>query len=111
MTLHTAEKLVVITEKFISKNVCDIIEACGATGYTVVAAGGKGSRDVRATTERASVIDDFSNVKIEVIVNDKAMAEEIMERVVNEYFDDYPGITYLEFVEVLRPAKFHKTEL
>lgn len=106
MTLHKAEKVVIITEKMISKGVCDILDACGATGYTIVAAGGKGSRNMRSTSERASVIDDFANVKIEVIVNDKAMAEKIMDRVAAQYFDSYSGITYVEDVEILRPQKF-----
>ena len=106
MTLHRAEKVVIITEKMISRGIRDILEECGATGYTIVAAGGKGSRNVRSTSDRASVIEDFANVKIEVIVNDKAMAETIMNRVADRYFENYPGITYVEDVEILRPAKF-----
>lgn len=106
MTLHQAEKVVIITEKIIAKGVCGIIEACGATGYTLVAAGGKGSRNMRSTSERASVVEDFANVKIEVIVNNKAMAEAIMNQVTEKYFRNYSGITYMEYVEILRPAKF-----
>ncbi len=106
MTLHKAEKVVIITEKIIAKGVCKIIEACGATGYTIVAAGGKGSRNVRSTTERASVVEDFANVKIEVIVNNKNMAEAIMDQVTEKYFQNYSGITYMEYVEILRPKKF-----
>lgn len=106
MTLYHADKVVIITEKLIAKGVCAIIEACGATGYTIVAAGGKGSRNIRSTSERASVIDDFANVKIEVIVNDKAMAEAIMDKVTAKYFENYSGITYMELVEILRPKKF-----
>jgi nitrogen regulatory protein PII len=108
MTLHTAEKVVIITEKIISKGVCEIIEACGATGYTIVAAGGKGSRNMRSTTERASVVDDFANIKIEIIVNSYTMAECIMDAVKKKYFHNYSGITYLEDIKILRPEKFHK---
>lgn len=106
MTLHRAEKIVIITEKMIKKGVCEIIDACGATGYTIVSAGGKGSRNVRSTSDRASVIDDFANVKIEVIVNDKPMAENIMNQVAEKYFENYPGIIYVEDIEILRPKKF-----
>lgn len=106
MTLHKAEKVVIITEKMISQGVCDILEACGATGYTIMNAGGKGSRNVRSTTDRASVIDGFDNIKIETIVNDKAMAEKIMDQVATKYFKNYPGITYVEDVQILRPEKF-----
>ena len=108
MTLHAAEKVVIITEKIISKGICDIIEACGATGYTLVAAGGKGSRDMRSTSDRASVVDDFANLKIEIIVNNYEMAECIMDAVRKKYFKNYSGITYLEDIKILRPEKFHK---
>jgi nitrogen regulatory protein PII len=108
MTLHNAEKVVIITEKIIAKGVCEIIDACGASGYTVVTAGGKGSRNVRSSTERASVVEGLSNVKIEVIVNDQAMAEAIMDGVAEKYFQNYSGITYLEDIKILRPAKFTK---
>ena len=106
MTLHKAEKVIIITERIITKGVCDIIEACGATGYTIIAAGGKGSRNTRSTSERASVVEDFENAKIEVIVNKRAMAEDIMDKVATKYFENYSGITYMEYVEILRPSKF-----
>ena len=106
MTLHRAEKVIIITEKIIAGGVCDILEECGATGYTIVAAGGKGERGVRSTSERASVIEEFTNVRIEVIVNEKSLAETIMNRVYETYFENYSGITYVEDVEILRPRKF-----
>jgi nitrogen regulatory protein PII len=106
MTLHKAEKVIIITEKLIAKGVCAIIEKCGSTGYTIVAAGGKGSRGIRSTSDTASVIDDFANVKIEVIVNHLQMAEDIMEKVTKKYFDNYSGITYMEYCYILRPKKF-----
>lgn len=108
MALHYAEKVVIITEKIISKGVCEIIETSGATGYTVVAAGGKGSRNMRSTSDRASVVEDFANIKIEVIVNDKSMAETIMNKVAEKFFQNYSGITYVETIEILRPQKFEK---
>ncbi|WP_078549225.1 P-II family nitrogen regulator [Litchfieldia alkalitelluris] len=107
MTLHKAEKVVIITEKLILKGVCQIIEAYGGTGYTIVAAGGKGSRNVRSTSDRAAVVDDFANVKIEVIVKSKTIAETIMNQVAKKYFENYSGITYVEDVEILRPKKFY----
>lgn len=106
MTLHKAKKIVIITEKLISAGVCKIIEGCGASGYTIVMAGGKGSRNMRSTSDRASVVEDFANIKIEVIVNDPSLAETIMTKVAEQYFNSYSGITYTEDVDILRPAKF-----
>ncbi|MEO1001378.1 MAG: hypothetical protein AAFW69_12380, partial [Pseudomonadota bacterium] len=77
---HAATKLVIITEKLIEEGVTRIIAEAGATGYTVVAAGGKGSRGVKSSS-RAAVVAGFGNVKIEVIAADRAMAEAIADRV------------------------------
>lgn len=101
---HRAVKVIIITEKLIQERVAEIIEAAGASGYTVVAAGGKGGRGVRTT--RPPIADGFANVKIEVITASRAVAERIVEEVTERYFANYSGITYLEEVEILRPHKF-----
>jgi nitrogen regulatory protein PII len=102
---HKAKKVVIIAEKLILERILKIVEAAGATGYTVTAAGGKGSRNVRSE-DRPRVVDAFSNVKIEVILGDAPAAERIAEEVANTYFGNYSGITYLQDVEILRPHKF-----
>lgn len=105
MNHHKASKVVIITEKIILGKVTKLIEAAGARGYTVMPAGGKGSRGVRSTN-RANVIDELSNVKIEVIIGSKDAANRIADEVAETFFDNYSGITYLEEVEILRPHKF-----
>jgi len=102
---YRAKKIVIITEKLIATGVAKIIEECGGTGYTMVTAGGKGSRGIRSTNDRASVVDAFANVKIEVITTPET-AEKIADAVAARYFENYSGITYLESVEILRPGKF-----
>jgi nitrogen regulatory protein PII len=102
---HTASKVIIVTEKLILKDVAHVIEQAGATGYTVIACGGKGSRGVR-TSGPAAVVDDFSNIKIEVITAKREAAEKIANIVAEQFFDDYSGITYIENVEILRPHKF-----
>ncbi len=102
---HKATKVVIITEKLILDGVAEIVEAAGASGYTVVRAGGKGSRGVRPSSGPA-VVDAFSNVKIEVITASREMAERIADDVAAAYFENYSGITYIEEVEILRPHKF-----
>lgn len=110
MTLHHAKKVVIITEKVIAKGVCDIIEEIGATGYTITAVGGKGSRNIRSTSDRASVVEDFANIKIEAIMNDQNTAQLIMDKVAEKFFQNYSGITYIESIEILRPQKFGKDD-
>jgi nitrogen regulatory protein PII len=105
MDHHKASKVVIITEKIILDKVAKLIENAGARGYTVTPAGGKGSRGVRSTG-RANVVDEFGNVKIEVITGNKDAANRIADEVAETFFDNYSGITYLEEVEILRPHKF-----
>lgn len=104
---HHAKKVVIISEKIILEPILAIIEELGASGYTVTPTGGKGSRGMRSA-DRASVIEAFSNVKIEVITTNDALAEKITDRVTEELFCDYSGITFLENVEIIRPDKFTK---
>ena len=107
MTFHKAKKVVIIAEKILSQKICDIIDSSGARGYTVVPAGGKGTHHRHFTSERASVVDDFSTVRIEVVVGNSSIAETIGNKVVDECFDKYSGIVYLEDVEIIRPSKFN----
>lgn len=102
---HTATKVIIVTEKLILDKVAKIIDSTGASGYTVIPGGGKGSRGIR-TSGSAAVVDDFSNVKIEVITMSREAAEKIANEVAEKFFQDYSGITYLETVEILRPHKF-----
>lgn len=105
MTHYKATKVVIITEKLILPKVTAVIEAAGARGYTITPTGGKGSRGVRSTS-RAAIVDEFSNVKIEVITGNRDTANRIADEVAERFFDNYSGITYLEEVEILRPHKF-----
>ena len=95
-----AKKLVIITEKLLMKKVGDIIESAGATGYTVLETGGRGSRNVRSPG-RPSVGDTESNIKFEVLTDTKEMALEISDKVATQFFSDYAGITYICDAEVL----------
>lgn len=102
---HKAKKVVIITEKVIVDRVLKIVEDAGATGYTVSAVGGKGSRNVRSE-DRPKIVDALSNVQIEAIVGADDVANRIAEEVADTFFTNYSGITYLEDVEILRPHKF-----
>jgi nitrogen regulatory protein PII len=103
---YPAKKLVIVTEHFVTKKICDIIEACHAKGYTLVPAGGKGLHHLHATADRATVIEGFDNMKIEVVTHDRAVAVAIAEKILAECFEDFPGVMYLEDVEICRPERF-----
>ena len=101
-----ASKLVIITEKLLLKKVAKIIYKAGATGYTVVDAGGQGSRNVRSSGQPI-VSGNYSNIKIEVLTPNREMAVQISDEIAEQYFDDYSGIIYLcDVMEVLYAHKF-----
>ncbi len=98
-------KLVIVTEKLLLKKIVKIIDQAGATGYTIVPAGGKGSRNLRSSGEPA-VSDTYSNIKIEVLTPSRDMAVKIADKVAVEFFDDYSGIAYICNVDVLHAHMF-----
>jgi len=101
-----ASKLVIVTEKLLLKKIAKIINEVGATGYTVVEAGGQGSRNVRSSGQ-PNVSDINSNIKFEILTPNREMAVKISDRVAAEFFDDYSGISYLcDVMEVLHAHKF-----
>jgi nitrogen regulatory protein PII len=97
-------KLVIVAEEILSKKLIKLIKEAGATGYTVVAAGGEGSRNVRSTGE-PSVSHTLSNVKIEILVGSRELADKIIHEVERKYYADYSIITYISQVEALRDHK------
>lgn len=101
----SAKKLVIVTEKLLLKKIAKIIEEAGATGYTVVEAGGKGSRNVRSSGQ-PSVSDTQANIKFEVLTDSRDMAEKIADRVGVEFFLNYAGIVYICDAEVLYGNSF-----
>ncbi len=102
-----ASKLVIITEKLLMKKIAKIIDEAGATGYTVVPAGGKGSRNVPSSGQPTVSSDTFSNIKFEVLTPNRDMAVKISDEVAAKFFDDYSGIAYLcDVMEVLYAHKF-----
>lgn len=100
-----AKKLVIITEKILLKKVAKIIEESGATGYTVLETGGKGSRNVRSSGQ-PNVSDTEANVKFEVLTSDRVMAEKIADEVAVQFFLDFAGMIYICDAEVLYGHSF-----
>lgn len=100
-----ASMLVIVTEKLLLKKIAKIIDEAGATGYTVTEAGGKGSRNVRSSGQ-PSVSNTTSNVKIEVLAENRDMAMKISDEVAAQFFDNYSGIAYICDAEVLSAHKF-----
>lgn len=103
--IKKASKLVIVTEKLLLKPISKIIEEAGVSGYTIVAAGGKGSRNVRSSGH-PNVSDSYSNIKIEVLTADRDTAVKISDDVATKFFEDYSGISYICNAEVLHAHDF-----
>ena len=101
----SATLLVIITEKLLLRKIVKVIDAAGATGYTVIAAGGKGSRNVRSSGQ-PSVGDNYSNIKIEILTPTREMALKISDEIAGKFFEDYAGIAYIWNAEVLHAHQF-----
>jgi len=100
-----AKKLVIVTEKVLIKKIASIIEEAGATGFTVVETGGKGSRNVRSSGQ-PNVSDTTANIKFEILTENRDMAEDIANKVAINFFNDYAGIAYICDAEVLYAHTF-----
>jgi nitrogen regulatory protein PII len=100
-----AKKLVIVTEKILLKKIAHIIEESGATGYTVMDTGGKGSRNVRSSGQ-PNVSDTEANIKFEVLTSDRDMAEKIADKIAIEFFLNFAGIIYICDAEVLYGHSF-----
>ncbi|ATS17664.1 hypothetical protein L5470_11135 [Synechococcus sp. PCC 6717] len=100
-----AKKLVIVTEKILLKKIAAIIEEAGATGYTVMQTGGKGSRNVRSSGQ-PNVSDTTANIKFEILTPDRDMAERIADQVAAQFFMDFAGIIYICDAEVLYAHTF-----
>jgi len=103
--VQQASKLVIVTEKLLLKKIAKIIDKAGASGYTVVDAGGQGSRNVRSSGQ-PTVSDTYSNIKLEVLTRNRDIAVKISDEVAAQFFDDYSGIAYICEAEVLHAHKF-----
>lgn len=95
----TLSKLTIVAERLLKDRIIDLIRKEGATGYTLAAVEGEGSRGVRASDWEGR------NVQIDTIVG-PATADAILEKLAEDYFDDFAIIAWVMDVVVLRGSKF-----
>ena len=103
--VHTATRVTVIAERLLESRITDIINAAGASGYTILDGSGKGQHG-RHLSKGPAVISGFSILKIELVVLNRETALDIASEIEKTCFDNYPGIVYLTSVEILRKDRF-----
>ncbi|MCG8368905.1 MAG: transcriptional regulator [Proteobacteria bacterium] len=90
----------IITEAVLESELLDVLDALGASGYTVTNARGKGSRGIRDAGWTSS-----GNVRIEVICTGE-LAATIAGHLHENYYNNYAMVVYQSDVSVLREGKF-----
>ena len=89
----------IVAENILADRLVRDILAAGATGYTITAANGAGSRDLRASTLGGE------NVRIETLVVPR-IAEVLLEQLAKDWFPDYAVIAWVTTVDVIRGQKY-----
>jgi nitrogen regulatory protein P-II 2 len=92
-------KVTIIAERLLRDDLLDLVRRHGATGWTLTAVEGEGSRGIRASEWEGRSVQIDTLVPAEV-------AEAIMEEVGEKYFADWSVIVYAAEVEVLRSEKY-----
>lgn len=90
----------VITESTLERDLLREIESLGVGGYTVSDARGRGDKGVRASHWGHS-----SNIRVEIVC-DTPLAERVLERLRERYYEHYAIVMWVQDVEVLRADKF-----
>ena len=92
-------KVTVIAERVLRDDLLELLKRQGATGWTLTAVEGEGSRGIRASEWEGR------SVQIDTLVSPEA-ADAIMEEIGRAYFKDWSVIVYSADVEVLRGEKY-----
>lgn len=102
MKTQQMKRITVVSEALISNKIIEDFLRLGASGYTLTAAEGKGSRGVRASEWEGR------NVKIETVVSPE-LGKKILECLAEKYFKNFAVIAYAHDVEVVRGEKYVKS--
>ncbi len=99
-THHTRKLVTVITETALERELTRELEALGVRGYTITDARGRGDHGTRSSSWGHT-----GNIRVEVIC-EAALAERLMQRLRDKYYQHYAMVLFAHDVEVLRPDKF-----
>jgi nitrogen regulatory protein P-II 2 len=99
--MHTVPlKLVtIIAEPVLEDRLVRLLQALGATGWTVTPCHGEGSRHIRASDPPGD------GVRIETIVS-AGVADRVLEAIAHDYFAHYAVIAWVGEVQVVRGDKY-----
>lgn len=91
--------ITIISEPVLKSNLVNLVRSLGASGVTITDVQGEGS-----SNKNAGEIPDLKT-KIEIVAS-KTLAQKIMTKIAEDFFQDYSLITYSTDIEVIRKEKF-----
>jgi nitrogen regulatory protein PII len=97
------KKVTIVAERLLKDQLLELLKTHGATGYTLIACEGEGSRGVHASDWEGR------NIQIETIVSPES-ADAILDSVCEKYTDHYAVIAYHSDVTVRRKEKFQQPD-
>lgn len=100
MSTHPMKLLTIIAEALVRDRIERLLTEEGAKGFTVFSVEGHGE-----SGRRTGEIGEYANVQIEAVVT-PGVAERLLTRLEESYFDKYGIIVFETDVRVLRPHKF-----
>ena len=92
-------KLTIVSERLLKDELISTIKDAGASGYTLTAVEGEGSRGVRAGDWEGR------NLMFETLVSD-VVADNILDALNEKYFKNFAVVAWVTKVTVLRGEKF-----
>ena len=92
-------KITIVSERLLKDDIIDLVKETGATGWTLTAVEGEGSRGVRAGEWEGR------NVMIESLVSE-ANADRILMALNERFMENYAVVAWVTEVAVLRGEKF-----
>ncbi|MFK7910716.1 MAG: transcriptional regulator [Akkermansiaceae bacterium] len=93
------KKVTIVAERLLKDGLIEILKSQGATGHTLTACEGEGSRGFHTSDWEGR------NVQIDTIVSAET-ADRILNAVGDKYMENYAIIAYISEVTVLRKGKF-----
>ncbi|MEM1127729.1 MAG: transcriptional regulator [Bacteroidota bacterium] len=99
MPTITLKLVTIVTERILEHRLLQLLTDAGAKGYTLTQATGKGSRGVRASEWEGP------DTRIESLVSAE-VAQAIVDRVADQFFEHYAVIVYVQDAEVVRGNKY-----
>ena len=92
-------KVTIVLERLLKDELISLVKDAGATGFTLSAVEGEGSRGVRAGDWEGR------NVMLETLVSE-SVADRILNKLNERYFENFAVVAWVTEVFVLRGNKF-----